>query len=216
MPKQLKYIAFLFLCFWLPPQLGLAQNAPNDTIRLGSIEINGRVYPFVFLPEATCRAALMNDEQRKKMNILRTNVHATYYYALAAAEIFKKINADLEKQPDRRSRKKYLKSIDKELDLTFKQPLKNLSIDQGHVLIKLIERQTGDNCYHLIKELKGGLSAMLWQSAGVFFNNNLVKEYDPEGQDKELEAMVRELEASNAYQYQLYLQNEMMKRVGKR
>jgi hypothetical protein len=99
------------------------------------------------------------------------------------------------------------------LDATFKEPLKNLSVDQGHVLVKLINRQTGRNCYSIIRELKGGLNAVLWQSVGVLFNNNLRHEYDPEGKDKELESLVQVLEGSSNYRYQLYLQQEMMKKI---
>ncbi len=193
-----------------------AQTSTNDTIRLGAADIDGHIYPYVFLPEFTKVALMLNDEDRKRINILRSQVYATYSYALTAAAIFKSINAELEQQPNRRARKHVLKNIDKQLDVAFKQPLKNLSIDQGHVLIKLINRQTGDNCYHIIKELKGGFSAVMWQSVGVFFNNNLARDYDPQGKDKELESIVQELESSAAYRYQLYLQDEMMRRIGQK
>jgi uncharacterized protein DUF4294 len=83
------------------------------------------------------------------------------------------------------------------------------------VLIKLIDRQTGQNCYSIIKELKGGFSAMVWQSVGVFFNNNLTRDYDPEGDDKEMEGFIKDLEASNVYRYQLYQQDQMLKKIAK-
>jgi len=91
-----------------------------------------------------------------------------------------------------------------------------LSIDQGHVLIKLINRQTGQSCYSIIKELKGGFSAMMWQSVGVMFNNNLIRPYEPDGRDAEIERIVLELEQSEHYRYQLYLQGEIIKRVTKK
>ena len=75
--------------------------------------------------------------------------------------------------------------------------------------------KTGQNCYSIIKELKGGFSAVLWQSVGVFFNNNLNRDYDTEGDDKEIEAIVRELEASNAYRYQMYQQQALLQKVKK-
>ncbi len=214
MPKIAPHIWILFLLLY--PLVSVAQPSANDTIRLGAAEVDGHVYPYVFLPEVSCTDRLVNDEDRKRINRLRSQVYATYSYAITAAAVFKGINEELEKQPNHHARKHYLKSIDKQLDATFKQPLKNLSIDQGHVLIKLINRQTGTNCYHLIKELKGGFSAVMWQSVGVFFNNNLNRNYDPQGDDRELEGLVRELETSNAYRYQLYLQDEMMKRIGKK
>lgn len=193
-----------------------AQQGPYDTIRLGGVIVDGHNYPMVFLDEFTCIDHPRSAEDRKRINLLRAHVYATYSYALTAAAIFKKVNADLEKMPDRKSRKRYLKEMDRQLDAAFKAPLKNMSIDQGHVLIALINRQTGQDCYHVIKELKGGFSAVMWQSVGVLFNNNLNRDYDPEGRDKELEMIVRELEASTAYRYQLYLQDELMKQVKKK
>ena len=188
----------------------------NDTIRLGCILVEGRVYPMVFLPEYECSGKIMDAAERKRINILRNNVYATYSYAITAGAIFKKVKAEIEEQPDRRSRKRYMKEVDRQLDKAFKEPLKNMSIDEGHVLIALINRQTGDNCYHVIRELKGGFSAVMWQSVGVFFNNNLTRNYDPQGRDKEIEAIAQEIEASAAYRYQLYLQDELMKKIGKK
>lgn len=198
------------------PQKLYAQQSANDTIRLGGVEVEGRYYPFVFLPEFERVDKSLNDADVQRRNLLRNRVYAVYSYALTAGVIFKQVEDSLAVLPGRRDRRRFLKTMDHKLDACFKQPLKNLSIEQGHVLIKLINRQTGENCYHVIKELKGGLSAMLWQGVGVFFNNNLNKNYDPEGEDKELEGLVRELEASAAYRYQLYLQDEMMRRIGKK
>ena len=189
-----------------------AQSA-TDTIRLGAGMYQNKVIPAMLMPEVTIIAAFMDPKQKEHFNKLRNAVYATYPYALAAAAILKDVNTNLDNMPDRRSRKTYLKSIDKKLDATFKEPLKNMSIDQGHVLIKLIDRQSGQNCYSIIKEMKGGLSAMVWQGVGVFFNNNLHREYDPTGDDKELEGIVQELEASNAYRYQVYQQQALLRRV---
>lgn len=190
-----------------------AQEPSNDTIRLGAITEGGIVYPMILLPEITKTGIIMDPEVRKKREQLRYNIYVVYPYALAAARIFNSVNSKLDSLDRRRDRKRYLKTIDKELDLVFKEPLKNLSIDQGHVLIKLINRQTGQNCYSIIKELKGGLSAVVWQSVGILFSNNLIREYDPEDRDKEIESIVRDLEASNNYRYQIYQQNTLLKKV---
>lgn len=193
-----------------------AQTSPNDTIRLGAITENGHVYPVVLMLEVEVKALFMDAEERKRRERLKRDVFTVYPYALTAAVVFKEVNKSLDSLPDRRSRKHYLKSIDKKLDGIFKEPLKNLTIDQGHVLIKLIDRQTGEQCYDIIRELKGGLSAMLWQGVGVFFNNNLKRQYDPEGRDKEIEQIVKEMEASTLYQYQLYQQEQLLKKISKK
>ena len=185
----------------------------NDTIRLGAIVENGKSYPMILLPEYAEVGVLMAGEEKNRRNKLRSDIYEVYPYALAAAAILKDVNATLDKMDSRRDRKKYLKSTDKQLDELFKKQLKNLSVDQGHILIKLIDRQTGRNCYSIIKELKGGFSAVIWQSVGVVFNNNLNRDYDPDGSDKEVEGIVRDLEASNTYRYQIYQQEALLKRV---
>ena len=186
----------------------------NDTIRLGAIVEGGRTYPIIFLDELIVKGEILDPAEKIRRNKIRNDLYAAYPYALAAGAILKDVNSKLDKLDARRDRKKYLKTIDRTLDATFKEPLKSLSIDQGHILIKLISRQTGQNCYSIIRELKGGVSAMVWQSVGVFFNNNLVREYDPEGRDKELEKYVQELEASNFYRFQVYQQEAIMRQIG--
>jgi uncharacterized protein DUF4294 len=190
-----------------------AQVSVNDTIRVGATVENGKTYPMILMPEFVKTAQLMDPDERKKRDKLRNDIYVTYPYALTAAAIFKEVSDTMDKFDGRRDRKKYLKTIDKKLDNVFKEPLKNLSIDQGHVLIKLINRQTGQNCYSLIKEFKGGFSAILWQSVGLVFNNNLNRDYDPEDRDKDVEAIVKDLEASNAYRYQLYQQEALLRKA---
>lgn len=192
-----------------------AQASVNDTIRVGAIVENGQVYPMILLPEVTTISQYSDPKERLRRQKLRSDIFTVYPYALTAATVFKEIDDSLDTYDRRHDRKKYLKSVDKNLDATFKEPLKNLTIDQGHILIKLINRQTGQNCYSIIKELKGGFSAMLWQSVGVFFNNNLNKDYDPTGKDKELEELVKEMEASATYRYEIYQQEALLRKIKK-
>ena len=210
MGKRIIWLLCLMLLFG---GVVLAQDSQNDTIRLGATMEHGYIYPMILLPEFAENGVLLNAEERTRINKLRSDIYQVYPYALAAAAVFREMNSNLDKMTDRRERKRYLKTMDKQLDHTFKEPLKNLSIDQGHVLIKLVNRQTGQNCYSIIKELKGGFSAVVWQSVGVIFNNNLNRDYDPEGDDKEVESIVRELESSNAYHYQMYQQEALLRKV---
>jgi hypothetical protein len=191
----------------------LAQAGPFDTIRLGATIENGVSYPMAFLPEFTKVDLYIDADARLRRDRLRRDIYIAYPYAITAAAILNNVYATLDTLERRRDRKHYLRQVDRELDATFKEPLKNLSVDQGHVLVKLINRQTGRNCYSIIRELKGGFNAVIWQSVGVLFNNNLRHEYDPEGKDKELESLVQVLEGSSNYRYQLYLQQEMMKKI---
>jgi hypothetical protein len=211
MPKQLYLpLVCLLLC---TNCYTYAQQSDNDTIRLGVVTERGHEYPMVFLPEVNIPGLFMNDDDRNKRNRLRRDIYAVYPYAITASYILKDVHSTLETMDNRRDRKAYLKTIDKQLDNVFKESLKNMTIDQGHLLIKLIDRQTGQSCYSIIRELKGGVSALMWQSLGVFFNNNLRKPYDPEDKDKEIEGIVKDLESSNLYRYQLIQQDALLRKL---
>ncbi len=209
----LKFRLFVFAVF--VSQTTLAQYSIYDTIRVGATVINGINYPTAFLPEVEITSTFINPTDRLRRDRLRRDIYIAYPYAITAAAILKDVSHTLDTLDGRRDRRRYLKEIDRQLDASFKEPLKNLTVNQGHVLIKLINRQTGQNCYSIIRELKSGFSAVVWQSVGLMFNNNLRQNYDPTGRDQEMEAIVQILEGAANYRYQLYLQAEMMKKLPK-
>lgn len=85
-------------------------------------------------------------------------------YAIKAGAVLNDINNHLEGITDKGERRRYIKSREKELKKEFSDPLTNLSIYQGKVLMKLINRESGNNCYEIIKEYKGGLTARFYQT----------------------------------------------------
>ncbi len=182
-----------------------AQPGGQDTIRLGGIITEqGDTVAMVFLPEFVKTAKLPRKyaRQQQRWNKLRYNVYKVYPYAVIAADILKDVDTELVRlEDDKDARKKYLKSLEKELSRQFKGELEELTISQGQVLVKLINRQTGKNCFSIIQELKGGFSAVVWQSVALLFSNNLKREYDPEDRDKDIETIVQELEAQLYYEY---------------
>lgn len=124
---------------------------------------------------------------------LRNAVYVTYPYARRAGAVLNDINKHLTQFTNDGDRKKYIKSREKELRKEFTEPLTNLSVYQGKVLMKLINRETGNNCYEIIKEFKGGLTARVYQTVAFFFNSNLKQPYDPAGEDADLEKIVQEV-----------------------
>jgi hypothetical protein len=65
--------------------------------------------------------------------------------------------------------------------------------------MKLIRRQTGDNCYEIIKEYKGGFNAGLWQSVAFIFGSSLKQNYDPMNDDRLMENIVKDVEKMYGY-----------------
>lgn len=176
------------------------------------IEPNGDTVAMVYLPEVEIKDVLPKRfaKQQAYYNQLRYNVYKVYPYAVIAADILKDVDVNLAKCQSRREEKEYLKTVEKKLNSRFKGELENLSISQGQVLVRLIDRQTGKNCFSIIKELKGGFSAVVWQSVALLFSNNLRREYDPTDRDKDIEKIVQELEASNYYHYHYDHQQTML------
>ena len=81
----------------------------------------------------------------------------------------------------------------------FSDPLSNLSVYQGKILMKLINRQTGNNCYDIIKEYKSGLTARFYQTVAFFFGTSLKQPYDPKGEDQQIEQIVQEVNRMYGY-----------------
>jgi hypothetical protein len=121
-------------------------------------------------------------------------VYVTYPYARRAGKIMNELNARLVNISDQGERKKCIRSREKELKKEFTDPLTNLSVYQGKVLMKLINRETGNNCYEIIKEYKGAFDARFYQTIAFFFGSSLKQAYDRSGDDSDMEKIVQEVE----------------------
>jgi hypothetical protein len=168
---------------------------PHDTLIVPIIVYNGDTMTYREM-EPVFVFANMTPEQKaayKKWTRLRNAVYVTYPYALQAGYIINEINDHLDRMPESRKRKAYIKSKEAELKKKFADPLTNLSVYQGKVLMKLINRETNNNCYELIKEYKGGVSARFWQTIAWVFGSSLKQLYDPKGPDAEMEKIVKEV-----------------------
>lgn len=182
--------------------LSIAQQKPdprfgaNDTLVVPFIVYNGDTIPSREL-ELCWVTAPMPEAMRKRMQEwtrLRNAVYVTYPYARKAGAIMNDMNAKMVNMKEKDQRKAYLKTREKELKKEFTEPLTNLSVYQGKILMKLINRQTGNNCYEIIKEYKGGITARVYQTVAFFFNSNLKQPYDAQGDDKQIEQIVQEVE----------------------
>ncbi len=125
---------------------------------------------------------------------LRFNVIKVYPYARLAAVKLNEMNRDMEKKNSKRDKKRYRKLVEEQVRKDFEDQIKKLSINQGNIFIKLLDRETGHTSYELIKELKGSLNAFFAQGVAKLFGHNLKDEYDPMGVDKGIENVVKQIE----------------------
>lgn len=125
---------------------------------------------------------------------LRYNVIKVYPYARLAAMKVNEMNRNMAGMKNDRERRRYRKQVEDQVRKDFEETIKKLSINQGKVLIKLIDRETGTTSYDLIKSLKGSFNAFFAQSLARMFGHDLKAEYDPLGEDQAIENIVRQIE----------------------
>jgi hypothetical protein len=178
-----------------PDSIPLPQLGPNDTIPVPAMIHEHEYVPAQTLGWTWVQAPYPKHllKKRQEWTRLRNAVYVTYPYARRAGLIMNDINAHIANLPDG-EKKKYIKTREKELKKQFAEPLSELSIYQGKVLMKLINRQTGNNCYEIIKEYKGGFTARVWQTVAFVFSSNLKQPYNPNGDEREMESIVQEVE----------------------
>ena len=126
---------------------------------------------------------------------LVSNIRKVYPYALIVRVKLAEVNEELENYPNDRERKKYLKDVEKDVFAEYRKDIENMTITQGRLLIKLIDRETQNTSYTLIREYRGKFSAAFWQSVARIFGTNLKDEYDPYGEDALIEAIIKEIDA---------------------
>ncbi len=136
-------------------------------------------------------------EWRKYYRLVH-NFSKTYPYALVARDLVARADSTIEADGLKRGRKeKYVNELQKELFNVFEQPLRNLTVSQGALLMKLIDREAGKSSYNIIKDYKSGIAAGFWQGIAKLFGSDLKKPYDPEGEDKAVEELVDNWEAGD-------------------
>jgi len=119
------------------------------------------------------------------------NVRKVYPYAKLAGVKLTEYKNKLDSLPNERERKKFLKAAEKELEARFGNEIKDLNFTQGSLLIKLIYRQTGNSTFAIVKEMRGGFNAFIYQTVARLFGYDLRVQYDPEGSDKAIEHIVQ-------------------------
>lgn len=164
---------------------------------LTPVAINGvDTIPMYTLPEVTVEAKLKGRAKRQaeRVDKLTRNVQKVFPYALTTAKLLDQYDHDLTTIERERDKDLYLKLAEAELRAEFEEELKNMTISQGRLLIKLIDRETGHTSYELVKQLRGSFNAWVWQGVAKLFGNDLKDEYDPVDDDALVESIVKRVE----------------------
>jgi hypothetical protein len=136
----------------------------------------------------------MSPKQFREYSLLELKVKKVYPMAKMAALKLKEYNRVYSNFKTERERKIYVKKVEKELFSEFEDEIKKMKVSEGRILIKLLDRETGNSSYEIIKEFKGGLSAFFWQSIARLFGHDLKAQYDPSKEDFWIEFIVNEID----------------------
>lgn len=191
----------LLIFILLFPLLSPAQNASNPFkgILTRNIYFEGETIPYIALAPIACygNRIFKNRREAVKWDRLKYNVKKVYPYAILAAAKLKEYDRVLSTIPNENDRKRYMKVAEDQLKAQFGAELKNLTITQGRILLKLVDRETGKTTYTIVKEMRGSFSAFMWQSLSLLFNSSLKDEYDPKGEDKAIEQAITLIEGGD-------------------
>ena len=193
---MLKYKILLLILSFLLVGNCISQEKGDTTFTVKTRVVGGDTIPYYSLNTIPIygERTFKNKRQAKKYGRLKRYVVKVYPYAQVAGEMLRHFDDTMRLMKSESKKKRYIKKIEKELKEEFTGELKKLTIKQGIILVKLIDRETGNTSYDLIKELRGSFSAFVWQSLARLFGSNLKLEYDPNGEDQMIEEIVQMIE----------------------
>jgi hypothetical protein len=187
-----------------------ASTAVSAQTSIGKTSINGQLFTLLldkngdtlYVAEELTTVSLTSprkfksvDEYNRYRKYLRYAA-IVYPYAKEAIAVFQELNQETEDMR-KGKRKRYAKRMQKDLDDTFEEPLKNLTKTQGKILVKMVERELDTPLYDLIKTYRGGMTAGYWNTASKFWGYDLKHGYI-EGEDPILDAVLEDFILSQA------------------
>jgi hypothetical protein len=167
-----------------------------------------------YLPDLEITAS--NADFVKKWNRTKFYVKSVYDYARISSAMLTSFEDSVSKIENKYSRKKYLSSCNKSLKKEFGNEIKEMSINRGKYLMKMIYRSTGLTAYDIIKKYRGGGTAFWFQALCVMNGQDLKREYDPENEDLLVERAIGLIDSGKMNYYKrVPLTNEARKALKK-
>jgi hypothetical protein len=186
----------VFAAVCMQERKAFTQTTTNGYIVPADI-VNGDTVPILTLDEVTISPpySVSIPKNPAKYTKLIRDVKKVYPYAVIAGVKLKEYNDMIIATKDEVEKKVKLKQAEEDIKTQFTDDIENMTQTQGKILLKLIDRQTGVTSYEIVKELRGSLRAIFWQTIARVFGNNLKVEYDPTGDDKAIEEIVQQIES---------------------
>ncbi len=193
-------IVFIFFLLLLHSESWSQQTVDTtgmaDTLVVLAKVEHGDTTLIMTLPEVNVYAMRLFDSRRdiRKVERLIYHVKKVYPYAKLAGIKLREYDRQLVNAKNDRDRRRIMRKAEKELNEEFGGELRDLTFTQGKILLKLIDRETGNTSYNLVKELRGGFTAFFYQGFARIWGYNLKSDYDPNGDDELIETIVTLIE----------------------
>lgn len=166
-------------------------------VRVGKVMEAGDSIKYVEMNNVYVYAPLTfkNERQREAYNRLVYNVKKVLPIAKEVNRAILETYEYLQTLPNEKARKEHIKLVEKSVKEQYTPRMKKLTLSQGKLLIKLINRETNSSSYQLVQAFLGSSRAAFYQTFAWMFGASLKKEYDPQGKDRLTERVVRLVEA---------------------
>ena len=135
-----------------------------------------------------------NEQQRKQYNKLVNNVKRVLPLAKKANMMLSETYDVLESLPTKKEKDEHIKAVERDLKKQYTPEMKKLTYSQGKLLIKLVDRECNQSSYEIVQAFLGPARATFYQIFAWTFKASLKKEYDPQGDDRLVERIVRQVE----------------------
>ena len=168
------------------------QEQQNQTFMEFIVEGNDTIYiDEIRAAKVFARLPKMKGREWKQYYRLVHNFSKAYPYALVAKKLVTEADSTIAADKLKGvKREKYINTVQKELFEVFESQMRSLTVSQGALIMKLVDREVGKSSYNIIKGYKSGITAGFWQGIAKIFGSDLKKPYDPEGEDEAVEELV--------------------------
>lgn len=176
----------------------LPTDTPVDELKVGSgrirptqgyyyTDIDGEHVAMIVLSEVTVFPPLKFKNKKEEEFYWKTvrDVKKTLPYAKLICETLLETYEYIETFPTQKEREEHLKKMESAIFNQYKPVLKKFTKNQAKILIKLINRETNQSSYSIIKAFLGSFRAGFWQTFGKFFGVNLKSDYKPDKDRKD-------------------------------
>ena len=190
-------VFFIFLSEVFSTAQTVLLSAGKEGVPIAYRVENGDTVYFVRLREIVVRAPrkFKNAAEERQFWRLVYNVKKVYPYAKLAGVKLHELNERYLEIESEKERKAYSKKAEDELKAEFEGELRKLTVSQGRILLRLVDRETGNTTYEILKDFRGSVSAVFWQTIAKIFGSNLKTHYDPSsGEDRTIEQIIAQIE----------------------